>query len=221
MAKVKFRTSIATFRKDKQEDAYVDSGATHNFFHRRSSFLSYENIDQETVEAANGTSLLLGKGIVWISVNGGMHVEAFHAPHFRSNIVAVGVLSEDFDVLFSSSFKYFHGYFMLPQGSSNPVDVIWETSCSDGLYIMNLRDSSQDTQDSPTPSCSNVSKPSALEWHRKTGHPSTQRYRPLSKVFPDVPEFSTTVLNNTTCVPCLRSKIKRQEFMPRTTSPCR
>ncbi len=38
MASIKFRSNLAEISTKKVDDAYIDSGATHHFFHQRSIF---------------------------------------------------------------------------------------------------------------------------------------------------------------------------------------
>ncbi len=54
MAKIKFKSNIAEVSEEKCSDDYIDSGATHHFFHYRSLFLSYAQIDEEPVKGAAG-----------------------------------------------------------------------------------------------------------------------------------------------------------------------
>ncbi len=46
----------------KVDDAYMDSGATHNFFQQHSIFLNYTNMDEEPVQGATGITKTVGKG---------------------------------------------------------------------------------------------------------------------------------------------------------------
>ena len=52
MVKIKFRSKVATVLDEKYNDAYIGSGATHQFFHIKSSLFTYERIDPESVESA-------------------------------------------------------------------------------------------------------------------------------------------------------------------------
>ena len=62
MAKIKFRSKVATVSDDKCNDACIESGVTHHFFHSKSSFRPYERIDPVSYIAATSTSKLVGKG---------------------------------------------------------------------------------------------------------------------------------------------------------------
>ncbi len=41
MAKVKYRSNVAELSEEKTSSAYMDSGATHHFFHSKSTFITY------------------------------------------------------------------------------------------------------------------------------------------------------------------------------------
>lgn len=112
MAKIKFRSKVARMDEKKSNDAYIDSGATHHFFHSRGSFISYETIPDETVRAAYGETRIVGKGTVCVPIADGYIQESYHAPAFSSNILASDILSEDFEVLKSSSISLFKGCFL-------------------------------------------------------------------------------------------------------------
>ena len=76
MEKVKFQSHVAQITEHKTSDAYIDSGATHHFFHRRDSFVLYSPIEEEPVKAAASVSKIVGKGMVKLPINGGILVEA-------------------------------------------------------------------------------------------------------------------------------------------------
>ncbi len=103
MTQVKFRCNIAEFSETKNPNAYVDSGATHHFSYRRSSFCTHEAIKEENVQGANATSEIVGKGTISLPIGGGIDVEAYHAPKFSSNIISVGLLQKNFEIVFSES----------------------------------------------------------------------------------------------------------------------
>ena len=75
MAKKKFRSNMAEFSEEKTMNAYIDSGATHNFFYFRSSFICYERISEEPVKGAIGTSRIVGKSTVTIPIGFGISIE--------------------------------------------------------------------------------------------------------------------------------------------------
>ena len=62
MTKIKFRSKVATASDEKCSDAYIESGNTLHFFHRKSIFITYEITGPESIKAASPTSKLLGKG---------------------------------------------------------------------------------------------------------------------------------------------------------------
>lgn len=93
MAKVKFRSNVATIVSKKPRTAYVYSGDSYKFFHSRYFLVLHTEIWKETRQAAAGISLLRGNCFAWIRLNGGTYVEAYHAPHFESNILAVNLLT--------------------------------------------------------------------------------------------------------------------------------
>ena len=84
--------------------AYIDSGATHHFFHSRKVFVNHSR-KFEGVKPASGVSKLVGKAQVWIPFGGDMYIDAYHAPHFSFIVLSVGVLSADFIVAFMDSIR--------------------------------------------------------------------------------------------------------------------
>ena len=135
MAKHKFKSRVATLDSKKTNDAYIDSGATHHFFYARSSFISYETIEPDTVESTSGTSPLIGKGVVYLPIHGGVYMEAYHSPQFASNILSVGQIGTLFDVLFSSSNSATVTCYISTKGTG---EKIWRTKMDDGLFKMHL-----------------------------------------------------------------------------------
>lgn len=71
MARVKFRSSIASVSTKKVYEALIDSGATHNFFHSKEFFHTYQEIHEE-VRSASGTSRIVGAGQVFLPLDGGI-----------------------------------------------------------------------------------------------------------------------------------------------------
>ena len=94
---------VATGSDEKCSDAYIDSGATHQFFHRKSSFITYERIEPESVKAASSTSKLVGKGTTKLPFDNGTIIEAYHAPGFSSNIKSARFLLKTYKVEFSEN----------------------------------------------------------------------------------------------------------------------
>ncbi len=79
----------------------LTSGATHHFFHSKSSFITYERIDTESVKAASSLSKLVGKGTVKLPIDGGIIIEAYHAPDFSANIISVRRLLGSYAIHFN------------------------------------------------------------------------------------------------------------------------
>jgi len=75
MAKLKYQSRVANVSGEKCDDAYIDSGATHHFFHDKSSFLTYKKKISEPVKAASSTSRLIGKTFVKLPIDEGLIVE--------------------------------------------------------------------------------------------------------------------------------------------------
>lgn len=84
----------------KTETTLSDSCATHHFVHDRSSFKSYGPVSKETVQAAADNSPLLSKGLLWLSLQCGTYVVAYHAPHVGIEMLAVNQLTKPFNVIF-------------------------------------------------------------------------------------------------------------------------
>eukprot|EP00171_Calliarthron_tuberculosum_P001071 IDg1071t1 len=133
MAKLKFKSNVARCSQDKTKDAYIDSGATHHFFHSRSSFTNYKSIDTENVKAASGFSKIVGKGTVRLPVDGEITIEAYHAPEFSSNIIFVGLISISYRVLSDNDTRDYPACFFLRRGA---FDIISEFKLEDNLYPM-------------------------------------------------------------------------------------
>lgn len=209
---VKFRTTVATIGDKKSSEALIDSGGTHHFFHSKSSFLDCEPISEESVLAAFGSTTIIGKGLVWIPLNGGMQVEAYHAPRFSNNILAVCHLAVHYDVLFTSTFRSYSGNrcFILETQTKR---VIFQTPCENGLYSMPTE--AQNRMAALVAHAPKLgSNIEALDWHNKVGHPSSQRYIQLSNMREDVPTFHSNTLKNIDCVPCLKGKARRAPVRP-------
>jgi len=81
MAKVKFRSSVATVDDVRSDDMLVDSGGTHHFFHKQSLFRNYRRVDDRSVLSASGMATIIGMGEVNLK-DFGIVVEAYHVPSF-------------------------------------------------------------------------------------------------------------------------------------------
>ena len=215
-----FVSTVAELGDKKSWNMLIDSGGTHNFFHSRSSFSNYVLLHTETVRAAFSRTRIIGKGQVYVPLNGGMKLTAYHTPQFTNNILSVSELSNHFDVLFSSSFPNYKGCFIFNKSTRN---VIFETPCENGLYVLRQETSSH-PKHALALSADVYAKDGDVQkdWHEKTGHPSADRYLRLSYMFPLVPSFSRTSMNQLMCAPCLTGKAKKRPILPveiRTTAP--
>ena len=105
MAKLKFRSLVAEVSDEKTSNSIIDSGTTHHFFHRRSSFTTYEPMDSEQVRGANGVSQVVGTGMVKIPIGNCILIEALHVSAFHTNILSVRLISADFEIIFSQSMR--------------------------------------------------------------------------------------------------------------------
>ena len=88
MAQIK-RSKLASINHRKTDEAVIDSGATHLFFHSVKYFSEYRKIDDEDVQSASGVSRIVGVGKVLIPLEGGIYFDAYHAPEFGENILSV------------------------------------------------------------------------------------------------------------------------------------
>ena len=103
MAKIKFQSKVATVSDEKCSDGYIDSGATHHFFHSRSSLITNDRIEPESVKSASSTSRLVEKGTIKLPFYNGAITEAYHAPEFSENIISVRFLLKTHKVEFSEN----------------------------------------------------------------------------------------------------------------------
>ena len=62
MTKIKLQSKVATASDEKCNEACIDSGAIHHYFHSKSRFTIYERIEPESVKSAPSASKLVGKG---------------------------------------------------------------------------------------------------------------------------------------------------------------
>ena len=121
MAQAKFRSNIAEISEKKTYDAYIDSGATHHFFHNKSAFLSYSRMPEEIVKGATGETKIVGKGEVKLPIGNGYIIQAYHVPLFSSNIISVGLLQKDFEIMFSESVRAYPACLFMKKRSFNIV----------------------------------------------------------------------------------------------------
>lgn len=105
LASIKYRSKVACLSTSKVDTAYIDNGATHNFFHDRTRFETYEKMDTTDVSIASAISCLVGYGIITLPIERELQVKDYHAPEFESNIVSPRLLSKTYDVTFYEFFK--------------------------------------------------------------------------------------------------------------------
>ena len=213
MAKLKFRANVAELSEEKTTDAYIDSGATHHFFHHRSIFENYETLSEEPVRGAAGITKIVGKGMVHIPIGKGFYVEAYHAPEFSSNILSVRLLQKDFEVLFSESLKGYPACYLMEKGSHK---IRAEFPLKRGLYPVSMNCYKYQAL------AINIKENPIDEWHRILGHPNPARQYALSKMENDVPQFQRASLFEHQCVPCMTAKFERSKIHSstrRTTRP--
>lgn len=135
-------------------------------------------MEHEEVEGPAAKSSVIGHGEMEIPLLSGKMTKAYHVPDFKTHILPVSSLNDFVDVLFSRSLKSFIGCFILEPGTRN---IVYETSVSDGLYRMLLRNL-RAMNVSRTPSDKEVSE--EKHWYEKTGHIKTERYIKLMKEDP-------------------------------------
>ena len=222
-----FVSTAAELGDKKSRNMLIDSGGTHNFFHSRSerdddesSFSNYVSLHTETVRAAFSRTRIIGKGQVYVPLNGGMELTAYHTPQFTNNILSVSGLSDHFDVLFSSSVRNYKGCFIFNKSTRN---VIFETPCENGMNVLRHETSSHPKHAlALSADVHTKDGDDQKDWHEKTGPPSADRYLRLSYMFPSVPSFSRTSMNQLMFAPCLTEKAKKRPILPaeiRTTAP--
>lgn len=221
MAKLKFRTTIATTDRTKPDQCLIDSGGTHHFLFARSSFSSYEKIDKQSVKSASGLSIVVGKGLVKLPFDNGPLVEAYHTPQFATNILSVGILSSRYNVLFTCDPPAKDGVSTCILTRRVDGNVALTVPIEDGLFSIKMDErptrSSHSHQMAVCTSCKQSSHGGhvtsdnnlAMEWHKKLGHISAERLFETIKVYPAVPDFSMRTLNDIFCPDCQIAKAKR------------
>lgn len=207
-------SKIAMTNDNKIDDYFIDSGATNNLFHRRSSFIMYESISTESVSTADGESYLIGKGTVFPPIGKGIIMEAYHAPHFSANIVANSLLSKMFNLFFTSEGASSDNQLnsdrceILKKGSRS--DIVQVVPCINGLYtIKDVANREESQKKHAKMSRTNCSANAFTEWHNKMGHISVQRYEQLSEICTDVPMFDIRILKQHEYMPCFTGKVKK------------
>ena len=211
-----YRSTIARCDAKKSPNVLIDSGASHHFFFSKKAFVTYAKIQQEVVKSAYGNSMTVGKGTVSLPISEhGIIVEAYHTPKFSANILSVSLLTEKFDIFFTTSSTQMSTCQIL---SKKDGKILKSISIQDGLYLMamdvKLASIQQPTNRSNCGFCgasasANSSKmEDVLACHNKLGHPSPARYMKLSAMRDDVPQFTRATLENLVCIPCSLGKLK-------------
>ncbi len=213
MVTIKFRSNLAESSRMKVDDAYIDSGATHHFFHQRSIFLNYTKMNEEPVQGAMGITKIIGKGYVKLPTENSIPVEAYHAPMFSANILSVALLSDHYEVVFSKSLNNYSACFFM---CKKTFEIVAEYPLRGGLYPFNLPSITRKAYTIYTRS------KKLEEWHRKLGHISSERLFRLSKMAEDVPPFDKELRKHFESIPCITAKTKRSVIPSstrRTTRP--
>ena len=232
MARIKYRSTVATCGEEKSKDTLIDSGGSHHFFHNKRSFIEYQSVKNKDVQAAAEMSTIVGKGKVFIPLGGGYLVEAYHTPYFQANILSVGLLTRRFNTLFTMDppARNFISTCIITQRNTNKIVEMVEIG-DDGLYRLDLPASgAQDLQCFPASICTSdkhvdiecimcprlflssakTEQDWAKEWHNRTGHPHADRYILLSNATEDVLFFSRQTLNSIFSIPCQLGKSQGQ-----------
>lgn len=124
-------SNIAVADSKKMDVAYIDSGATHNFFHSEKLFSKYEKINKVEVNVAKGKAFAIGRGTVTVNVGENIDLEGYHCPEFSSHILAAHMLSQHSDILFTSTPNKMCKLYKI--GTVGTADPIWSTACVDGF----------------------------------------------------------------------------------------
>ena len=197
----------------------VDSGGTNHFFHSKKFFYDYEGMNEANGQYATETSIIVGEGKAFLPILGGYHVEAFHTPHFTENILSVSLLSEMFDLLFSSEGDN-HDHVKCYCKRKGRNQTFYKVDEKDWLFRLNVSSAEPDnvagieeesTKDgfdchayvaatkTPVPL---VHENQTLHSYHRTGHSSAERYIRLSRTFHSVPSFSRDTMRKHLFIPC-------------------
>ncbi len=117
MAKIKFHSNIAEISEQKLPDACIDLEDAHHFFYRRPSFLTYSTLEITSVQVASGSTVIVGQGHVHLPIGSGIKVEAYHTPKFSCNVITVGLLSNNFETVFSKSLRNYRACYFMTLGT--------------------------------------------------------------------------------------------------------
>ena len=212
MANIKFRSNLADTSGEKIYDAYIDSGATHHFFHHRSAFLNYKTIDTEPVLGATEITRIIGKGCVTLPIDNGLTIQAFHSHMFTANILSVALLRKKHEVLFSDSYTGQTACFLMRKKSFKIVNYY---QLRDGLYPLCLPASI------PKSYKNSMRNESLDKWHRKLGHISFDRYNDISRRVDEVSLLNRGLTRKYECVPCITAKLRRSPISKSTRKTTR
>ncbi len=177
----------------KCNDAFIDSGATHHFFHNRSNLFNYEHIPIESVNAAFSISNLIGKGTVQLPIDRGAIVEAFSA-----NVLSVRLLLKTFKIDCDENENGKAYSIIKGKNKSKPVLHIPEQELLFPLKI--------ETKNNALSAKKSNKYSTVEEWHRRVGHPSADRYITLSQPVESVPRLDRAQLRELQCAPCIIAK---------------
>ena len=124
-----------------------------------------------------------------LPIEDGIKVEAYRAPEFESNIVSTQVLSETYDVTFSSHFLSYNACFFFRPDTR---DIVAEYPLKESMYPTPMLRQPSAMKVNPSivpPKCNDVD-----EWHHKVGHPHPEPFYKLSQMFQEVPCFERAAL---------------------------
>ena len=200
MTSMKFKSHITEVGENKSSQDFIDSDATHYFFHSRSSFITYEQMRNKPVKGATGTSDIVGRRTTKLPISAGMVFEAFHAPEFSSSVLSVRLLVSNYEIMFSESIHNFSACFFMNKGTFNIIakyeikDYSYQV-CIPGLTSLLNRKGNSDEQ-----------KDLASSWHKKLGQKNPDRHFRLMQLRPEVPKIDRDLLRKALCVPRQNAK---------------
>lgn len=167
---------------------------------------TYKTISSDIGQVAHGVTTLVGKGTVFIPVGKRVIQEAYHVTGVSSYISAAHLLPRHIEVIMSSSFQRDKGCHLLKKGSFTESDIIWQTACRDGLYVLNM-----DTNTVPlTQSFALHSRyDSYQELHEIPGHFSSAQYQKIANTRNEISSLSKSITDSLDCISCLTVKMKK------------
>lgn len=129
-----FKSNIAKFNDNKSNLSYIDSGATHNFIHKRSFFKTFKEITPQNVKIADGFSKIIGKGTININLGITITMEAYFGRDVSNNILTPHIISEFFEVHMTSSICDHKSCLLFRKGSHSIDDIVLKTKWINGIY---------------------------------------------------------------------------------------